>query len=252
MTLPEGTREIVGAPGLHVHGERQELSVQQLKPGMAGTATITRSTTVTPVTATEVKNGKVGQASGASIIVRTDDGFKMFTQGDVDKRGVKDHARRQTGGRVGFPSGRRAVGDHHHVAAAKGGHGAGSERDIDGQWRPAIVCHAEPRRGRCPGCGGLARVRRDQPRVPRDLPLEGRNGAERRGDGTSGPRNGSERCGPCGGAIGWSGCRTRGCCSRLDQQFVGHLLVGGRPPDPGGTRPHDAPPFQGLIRRRFT
>jgi hypothetical protein len=29
------------------------------------------------------------QASGPSIIVRTDDGIKMFSQGDIDKRGVK-------------------------------------------------------------------------------------------------------------------------------------------------------------------
>lgn len=89
VTLPEGTREIAVPPGFMFTVNGKQLSVQQLKPGMAGTATITRSTTVTPVSATEVKNGTVVQASGASIIVRTDDGFKMFTQGDVDKRGVK-------------------------------------------------------------------------------------------------------------------------------------------------------------------
>ena len=38
---------------------------------------------------TEVKNGTVMQAPGNSIIVRTDDGIKMFTQSDIDKRGVK-------------------------------------------------------------------------------------------------------------------------------------------------------------------
>ena len=57
---------------------------------MKGTATITTRTTVTPVTVTEVKNGTVVQASpAAAIIVRTDEGVKSFTQGDVDKRGVK-------------------------------------------------------------------------------------------------------------------------------------------------------------------
>ena len=55
---------------------------------MTGTATITTTTTVTPVTVTEVKNGTVLQKSGGSIIVRTEEGFKMFTQGEVDKRGV--------------------------------------------------------------------------------------------------------------------------------------------------------------------
>ena len=56
---------------------------------MKGTATITTRTTVTPVTVTEVKNGTVAYAAGSTIIVRTDDGIKSFTQGDVDKRGVK-------------------------------------------------------------------------------------------------------------------------------------------------------------------
>ena len=67
----------------------QQMSVQQLKPGMKGTATITTKTTVTPVTVTEVKSGTVMQSSGNSIIVRTGDQVKMFTQGDIDKRGVK-------------------------------------------------------------------------------------------------------------------------------------------------------------------
>ena len=65
------------------------MAARELKPGMKGTATITTQTTVTPVSVTEVKNGTVMQASGASIIVRTDQGIKMFSQGELDKRGVK-------------------------------------------------------------------------------------------------------------------------------------------------------------------
>ena len=38
---------------------------------------------------TEVKNGTVMQNLGTSILVRTDDGMKMFSQSDIDKRGVK-------------------------------------------------------------------------------------------------------------------------------------------------------------------
>ena len=38
---------------------------------------------------TEVKNGTVMQAIGTSIIVRTDEGMKMFSQSDIDKRGIK-------------------------------------------------------------------------------------------------------------------------------------------------------------------
>jgi LPXTG-motif cell wall-anchored protein len=55
---------------------------------MKGTATITTTTTVTPVTVTEVKNGTVVRQTGGSIIVQTAEGYKSFTQGDVDKRGV--------------------------------------------------------------------------------------------------------------------------------------------------------------------
>jgi hypothetical protein len=98
VRLPEGTREITVANDFRFTVDGQQLSVQQLKPGMAGTATITTTTRSTPVTVTEVKNGTVVQSGGASIIVRTDEGFKMFTQSDVDKRGVKIY-------RAGRPAG---------------------------------------------------------------------------------------------------------------------------------------------------
>jgi hypothetical protein len=89
VNLPEGTREINVPAGFTFTVNGQPLTVQQLKPGMKGTAVITTKTTVTPVTVTEVKSGTVMQSSGNSIIVRTGDQVKMFTQGDIDKRGVK-------------------------------------------------------------------------------------------------------------------------------------------------------------------
>jgi hypothetical protein len=89
VRLPEGTRELTVADDFRFNVNGQMLSVRELKPGMKGTATITTRTTVTPVTVTEVKNGTVVHSSGGSIIVRTDEGFRSFTQGDVDKRGVK-------------------------------------------------------------------------------------------------------------------------------------------------------------------
>ena len=58
---------------------------------MSGTASVSTKTTVTPVVVTEVKNGTVMKAlGGTSIIVRDDDKnvIKMFSQADVDKRGV--------------------------------------------------------------------------------------------------------------------------------------------------------------------
>ena len=89
VSLPEGTRELTVADDFRFTVNGQQLSVHQLKPGMKGTATITTRTTVTPVTVTEIKNGQVVVRSGAGIIVRTAEGVKSFTQGDVDKRGVK-------------------------------------------------------------------------------------------------------------------------------------------------------------------
>jgi hypothetical protein len=89
VRLPEGTRELTVPDDFRFTVNGQQMSVHQLKPGMKGTATITTRTTVTPVTVTEIKNGTVVVRSGAGIIVRTGEGVKSFTQGDVDKRGVK-------------------------------------------------------------------------------------------------------------------------------------------------------------------
>ena len=89
VRLPEGTRELTVADDFRFTVDGKQLSARELKPGMKGTAVITTKTTVTPVTVTEVKNGTVRQQSGSTIIVQTDEGIKMFTQGDADKRGVK-------------------------------------------------------------------------------------------------------------------------------------------------------------------
>ncbi len=64
--------------------------VQDLKPGMKGKATITTTTTVKPVYVTEVKDGEVmKQLGGGTVIVRSKDGVKMFSQGQIDKRGIR-------------------------------------------------------------------------------------------------------------------------------------------------------------------
>ena len=89
VKLPEGTRELTVPNDFRFTVNGQQMSVQELKAGMKGSATITTQTTVTPVSVTEVKNGTVVQSTGSSIIVRTAEGFKSFTQGDIDKRGVK-------------------------------------------------------------------------------------------------------------------------------------------------------------------
>ena len=89
VRLPEGTKELTVPSDFRFMVDGKSLSVSELKAGMKGTASITTQTTVTPVTVTEVKSGTVFERSGGSIIVQTPEGFKSFTQGDIDKRGVK-------------------------------------------------------------------------------------------------------------------------------------------------------------------
>jgi len=84
-----GAQEITVPDDFQLTVDGKAVPVHDLKPGMKGTATITTTTTTTPVYVTEVKNGEVMQKSGNSIIVRGPDGIKMFTEGDVTKRGVK-------------------------------------------------------------------------------------------------------------------------------------------------------------------
>ncbi len=85
----KGTEEITVPSDFRFTVAGKPLTVSELKPGMTGTATITTTTTVKPVYVTEVKEGTVVQASGSSILVRTPEGFKNFTEGDIEKRGVK-------------------------------------------------------------------------------------------------------------------------------------------------------------------
>lgn len=89
VKMPEGTRQLTVADEFRFMVDGKPLSVHELKPGMAGTATITTRTTTTPVTVTEVKNGRVAHVAGSSIIVQTDEGFRSFSQSEIDKRGVK-------------------------------------------------------------------------------------------------------------------------------------------------------------------
>src|SRR5262245_20814840 len=82
----EGTREITVPDDFKLTVNGKPMSVSELKPGMKGTATITTTTTTKPVVVTEVRNGTVVQRTGSNILVRTDQGFRNFTQRDVDQR----------------------------------------------------------------------------------------------------------------------------------------------------------------------
>ena len=76
VRLPEGTRQINVPPGFVFTVNGKPLS-------------ITTTTTVTPVTVTEVKSGTVALVSGTAVYVRTPEGVRLFTQSELDKRGIK-------------------------------------------------------------------------------------------------------------------------------------------------------------------
>jgi LPXTG-motif cell wall-anchored protein len=85
----EGAKEISVNEDFRLTVDGQPVALKDLKPGMKGTARITTTTTVVPVQVTEVKNGEVVKVAGTSVIVRTPEGNKMFSEPDVAKRGVK-------------------------------------------------------------------------------------------------------------------------------------------------------------------
>ena len=136
VKLPEGTREMVVADDFRFNVDGKMLSVQELKAGMSGTATITTKTTVTPVVVTEVKNGTVMQNLGTSILVRTDDGMKMFSQADIDKRGIKIWREGKLAEISDFRANDRLTRHHRHDEAATGHDGEGSQRNpCQERWR---------------------------------------------------------------------------------------------------------------------
>ena len=85
---PAGTQEYIVPDTFRFTTGGKQLSVHELTPGMKGTATITTTTTVTPVTVTEVKQATVVQATGNSVIVRGENGIRMFSVGDINKRHI--------------------------------------------------------------------------------------------------------------------------------------------------------------------
>ncbi len=85
---PAGTQEYIVPDTFRFTTGGKELSVHELQPGMKGTATITTTTTVTPVTVTEVKQATVMQSTGNSVIVRGENGIRMFSVGDINKRNI--------------------------------------------------------------------------------------------------------------------------------------------------------------------
>jgi hypothetical protein len=84
------TKEYTAQPGATFMMDGKQMGVADLKPGMKGTATVTTTTTMKPVTVTEHRNAEVLAVSGNAIIVRGQDGKPhKYTQVDVEKRHAK-------------------------------------------------------------------------------------------------------------------------------------------------------------------
>jgi len=85
-----GTRELTVPPDFRFNVDGKPLAVGELRAGMKGTATITKTTTVRPVVVTEVKKGKVLSQTGKSVVIEQDSGkIHRFSQSEVDARGIQ-------------------------------------------------------------------------------------------------------------------------------------------------------------------
>ena len=86
----DGAREVTVPPDFLFTVNGKQVPVSELKAGMKGKATITTTVTEKPVHVTEVRNGEVTKAlGGGSVIIRSEKGFRMFSQGEIDKRGIR-------------------------------------------------------------------------------------------------------------------------------------------------------------------
>ena len=85
-----GTHDIVVPPGFRFNVDGRSVAVGELKPGMKGTATVTKTTTVRDVYVTEVKKGTVLSQTGKSVVIKEDTGkIHRFSQSEVDQRGIQ-------------------------------------------------------------------------------------------------------------------------------------------------------------------
>jgi LPXTG-motif cell wall-anchored protein len=81
-----GTREVTVPPDFKINMDGKDIGVADLKPGMKGTAMVATTTTSTPVTVTEIRNGQVVAVAGNSILVNENGTTKRYTVGDVRDR----------------------------------------------------------------------------------------------------------------------------------------------------------------------
>lgn len=83
-----GVKEITLADDFKLDMDGKKIGVHDLKPGMKGTAYLTRTTTTEPVVVTEVRSAEVLAVSGNTIIVRGQNGVRKFTIDDVRDKNI--------------------------------------------------------------------------------------------------------------------------------------------------------------------
>ena len=84
-----GTRAVTVPEGFKFTVDGKSLSVNDLKPGMKGTATVTTTMSFRPVYVTQIRKGTVVRQVGTSVHVRTDEGVRWFKKAEIDARGVQ-------------------------------------------------------------------------------------------------------------------------------------------------------------------
>jgi hypothetical protein len=86
-----GTNEFTVPNDFRLTVDGKKMAVSDLKAGMKGTATVTTTTTVTPVVVTEIRHGLVLNVGPGSVLVldKMDGQRKRFTQSQVNDRGFR-------------------------------------------------------------------------------------------------------------------------------------------------------------------
>ena len=85
---PSGVKEVTLPNDFKLDMDGRKIGVQELKPGMKGTAYLITTTTTQPVVVTEVRSAEVLAVSGNTIIVRGQNGIRKFTIDDVRDRNI--------------------------------------------------------------------------------------------------------------------------------------------------------------------
>jgi hypothetical protein len=85
-----GAREVTVPDDFRFTVDGKPMSVHELAPGMKGTAQITTTTVVRPVTITTIKKGTVVKRVRDAVYVKTEDGStRKFTKGELQQRGIQ-------------------------------------------------------------------------------------------------------------------------------------------------------------------